>query len=72
MVMANYKAMFTWYWEICTLHSVYREPSTFLHTNIFCLHETGYFEIVLRACNYSSDIYHVTMRRYELCSQVAK
>ena len=50
--------------KIWTVHIVYKEPSLFLHENIFRLHETGYFEIVLRASGYFSAIYHANMRRF--------
>ena len=43
--------------------TVYTELSLFLYENIFHLHETGYFEIVLRARGYVSVIYHLNMRR---------
>ena len=49
--------------KICEVHTVYTEPSLFLHENIFCLHGTGYLRSYSEPAGFFSAIYHVNMRR---------
>ena len=57
--------------KICAVHTVYTEPSLFLHENIFCLHGTGYLRSYSEPAVFFSAIYHVNMRRSILFSVMA-
>ena len=49
--------------KICTVHLLFKRNRLFFWLeNVFRLHETGYFEIVLRTRGYLSATYHVNMR----------
>ena len=42
--------------KICEVHTVYTEPSLFLHENIFCLHGTGYLRSYSEPAVFFSDL----------------
>ena len=42
--------------KICAVHTVYTEPSLFLHENIFCLHGTGYLRSYSESAVFFNDL----------------